>query len=161
MKIGDLSRATGCTVETIRYYERVGLLPPPVRSAGNYRHYAEAALERLTFIRHCRALDMSIDEIRSLLLAGESSNCSNIDTLIDAHLEHVEQRIRELRSLQEQLRALRASCARPGKPDDCGVLRGLAEPLPAGPESSGHLASTHPHTGKKASRTGRREQPPS
>jgi Cd(II)/Pb(II)-responsive transcriptional regulator len=152
MKIGDLSRATGCTVETIRYYERVGLLPPPARSAGNYRHYAEAALERLTFIRHCRALDMSIDEIRALLEAGQNRDCSDVDSLIEAHLQHVDQRIQELQGLREQLRNLRANCAQPGNPDDCGVLRGLTRNSPARSENAGHLAPTHPKPGKKSAR---------
>jgi Cd(II)/Pb(II)-responsive transcriptional regulator len=152
MKIGDLSRATGCAVETIRYYERIGLLPPPARSAGNYRHYAEAALERLVFIRHCRALDMSIDEIRALLEAGQNRDCSDVDTLIEAHLQHVDQRIQELQGLREQLRNLRANCAQPGNPDECGVLQGLTRNSPARSENAGHLAPTHPKPGKKSAR---------
>ena len=68
MKIGELARRTGCQVETIRYYEREGLLPEPARSPGNYRLYGSAHVERLTFIRHCRALDMTLGEIRTLLM---------------------------------------------------------------------------------------------
>ena len=67
MKIGELAKLTDCQVETIRYYEREGLLPEPARSEGNYRLYTQAHVERLTFIRNCRSLDMTLEEIRSLL----------------------------------------------------------------------------------------------
>ena len=72
MKIGELARLAGSNVETIRYYEREGLLPKPGRSEGNYRIYGPMHLERLTFIRHCRGLDMTLDEIRTLLHFKES-----------------------------------------------------------------------------------------
>ncbi len=72
MKIGDLAKATDCAVETIRYYEREKLLPEPARSEGNYRMYTQAHVERLTFIRNCRTLDMTLDEIRSLLQLRDS-----------------------------------------------------------------------------------------
>ena len=67
MKIGELAQAAQCTPETVRYYEKAGLLPPPSRSDGNYRVYGPAHLERLVFVRHCRALDMTHEEIRELL----------------------------------------------------------------------------------------------
>ena len=67
MKIGELAEATGTQIETIRYYEREGLLPEPGRSTGNYRIYDRVHADRLSFIRHCRALDMNLDEIRVLL----------------------------------------------------------------------------------------------
>ena len=67
MKIGELAKLTDCQVETIRYYERERLLPEPARSEGNYRLYTQAHVERLTFIRNCRSLDMTLEEIRSLL----------------------------------------------------------------------------------------------
>ena len=67
LKIGELAKRTGCPVETIRYYEREALLAAPRRSEGNYRLYDDAHAERLQFIRHCRSLDMTLDEIRSLL----------------------------------------------------------------------------------------------
>ncbi|MFX7140454.1 MerR family transcriptional regulator, partial [Acinetobacter baumannii] len=67
MKIGKLAQTAGTTVETIRFYEHEGLLPAPARSSGNYRLYASQHLERLAFIRHCRSLDMTLNEIRSLL----------------------------------------------------------------------------------------------
>lgn len=129
MKIGELSRATGCTVETIRYYERAGLLPAPARSEGNYRRYDRAALDRLAFIRRCRSLDMSLGEIAGLVRAAgqPGDNCSGIDALLETHLEHVAARIRELRTLQRQLLALRAACVGDGSVADCGILNGLTQ----------------------------------
>lgn len=138
MKIGELSRIAGCSVETIRYYEQAGLLPAPPRSDGNYRQYNEAGAERLAFIRRCRSLDMSLDEIRALLAAADADgDCRTADAVIDAHLSHIEARILDLRNLQTQLRELRDACRQPGPVSDCGTLRGLAtEKLPAAPPPS-------------------------
>lgn len=128
MKIGELSAATGCPIETIRYYEKEGLLPGTARSEGNYRIYHTSHRDRLTFIRRCRSLDMSLEEIRQLLLLQEASgeNCAGIDHVIAQHLSHVSERIRELQGLKRQLAELLAQCSAPGKTDDCGVLKGLA-----------------------------------
>lgn len=152
MKIGELSRATGSPVATIRYYERAGLLPPPARSEGNYRRYDATALARLAFIRRCRSLDMSLDEIRTLLALADagSSNCRTADEVIDAHLAHVSERLRELRALQAQLRTIRAACASPGTLAACGVLRELRQESGAdkrGREPATHLAGTHRNPG--------------
>ena len=85
MKIGELSRLTGTNVETIRYYERDGLLPIPARSEGNYRIYGDAHVQRLSFIRRCRSLDMTLDEIRVLQHFKESpqENCADGNRLLD------------------------------------------------------------------------------
>ena len=95
MKIGELASLTDCQVETIRYYEREGLLPPPARSDGNYRVYTQAHAERLTFIRNCRTLDMTLEEIRSLLSLRDSpqDQCESVNALIDEHIQHVKARI--------------------------------------------------------------------
>ncbi len=145
MKIGELALATACEVETIRYYERAGLLPEPARSDGNYRVYADAHLERLRFIRRCRALDMSLDEIRQLLELSQSTDgrCDAVDGLIRAHLEHVEIRMRELRELKKQLRALVDGCAESGALPDCGVLRGLSTAAAIPAAERGHVPRTH------------------
>jgi DNA-binding transcriptional MerR regulator len=84
LKIGDLAKRAGCLVETIRYYERVGLLLGPARSEGNYRLYTNVHVERLQFIRHCRALDMTLEEIRNLLRFRDApdENCSEVDTCL-------------------------------------------------------------------------------
>jgi Cd(II)/Pb(II)-responsive transcriptional regulator len=128
MRIGELARQTGCQVETIRYYEREGLLPKPARSRGNYRRYGEEQLERLRFIRHCRSLAMSLDEIRLLLGFKDApeGECDEVNALLDEHIRHVADRIEELRALQKQLRELRSLCRSVRTAKDCGILKGLA-----------------------------------
>ncbi|MGQ0708288.1 MAG: Cd(II)/Pb(II)-responsive transcriptional regulator [Rhodoferax sp.] len=150
MKIGALALATATPVETIRYYEREGLLPAPARTTSNYRHYEAAHVQRLAFIRHCRGLDMSLQEVRVLLNAMDApfSDCGAVNALLDAHIGHVRQRIGELRALQKQLQDLRARCARAQDPQNCGILAdlqrcaaGVATPAPQ-PETS-HLRGLH------------------
>ncbi len=132
MKIGELAKRTDCPVETIRYYEREGLLPAPARSEGNYRQYDMAHVERLSFIRHCRCLDMTQDEIRTLLALRDSpeADCTAANLLIDEHLHHVEARIAELHNLRRQLQALRAQCTVAGNSEHCGILLELEQPAP-------------------------------
>ena len=129
MKIGDLAQASATGVETIRYYERQGLLPAPARTAGNFRVYDDAHLERLRFIRHCRNLDMTLDEIRTLLRLRDapSQDCGEVNALLDEHIGHVTHRIRELRTLQKDLKALRERCPTPHALADCGILNGLEQ----------------------------------
>lgn len=127
MKIGALSEATGTPVETIRFYEREGLLPPPARADNNYRVYLPAHVERLAFIRQCRTLDMALDEIRALIAVRDSPapDCGQVNALLDAHIDHVAQRIRELRGLERDLKALRARCVAPHALAECGILHEL------------------------------------
>lgn len=129
MKIGELARATRTSIETIRFYERERLLPTPARTVGNYRIYGDQHVERLAFIRHCRSLDMALEEIRVLLRFKESprENCSGVNGLLDEHIEHVAQRIRELRVLERQLKLLREQCTEAQAVSDCGILRELSE----------------------------------
>ena len=109
MQIGELARQTGCAVDTIRYYEKQGLLPPPARSAGNFRDYADSHVERLRLIRHCRTLDMSLEEIRALLAVHDQpqADCSTVNALLDAHLGHVQARLHALQALEQALLSLR------------------------------------------------------
>ncbi|KXS30476.1 MAG: hypothetical protein AWT59_3400, partial [Candidatus Gallionella acididurans] len=95
MRIGELGQATGVDIETIRYYEKAGLLPAPARSRNGYRAYGPAHLERLAFIRHCRALDISLADVKRLLgfVAHPNSDCGDIDRLIDAQLDRVKARL--------------------------------------------------------------------
>ncbi|MBA1194195.1 Cd(II)/Pb(II)-responsive transcriptional regulator [Pseudomonas entomophila] len=125
MKIGELAAATNCAVETIRYYERERLLPAPARSEGNYRVYTQAHVERLTFIRNCRTLDMTLDEIRSLLRLRDSpeDQCASVNALIDEHIEHVQARIDGLMALQTQLTDLRQRCQ--AREAQCSILQRL------------------------------------
>jgi len=144
MKIGELAKLTDCQVETVRYYEREGLLPPPARSDGNYRLYTQAHVERLTFIRNCRSLDMTLEEIRSLLSLRDSpqDQCENVNALIDEHIQHVNARVASLQALQAQLLELRQRCI-DGTLEHCGILQQL--------EASGGVVaveSEHSHVGR-------------
>lgn len=132
MKIGVLSEKTGIPVETIRYYERVQLLPAPARTASNYRVYTPLHLERLRFIRNCRSLDMSHEEIRSLLVYLDSpgENCEPVTALIEEHLEHVDVRLKELAHLRQQLQELQHVCEHDGDTSSCGILKNLLKMQP-------------------------------
>lgn len=129
MKIGEISAAARTPIETIRFYEREGLLPKPPRSEGNFRRYDAQHLERLQFIRHCRSLDMSLDEVRVLLRFKDEpeADCGDVNALLDEHIGHVSTRVKELRQLEKQLRELRARCATHQSADQCGILAGLSE----------------------------------
>lgn len=134
MRIGELAQATQSPVETIRYYERAGLLPRAPRSAGNnYRVYGSEHVERLAFIRHCRTLDMTLDmkldEIRLLLRFKDAPQqpCAEVNALLDANIGHVATRLRELRQLDKQLKSLREQCAGGQDAAHCGILGGLAQ----------------------------------
>lgn len=124
MKIGDLSRATGVDVGTIRYYERAGLLAPPARQSNGYRSYGRAHLEGLSFVRHCRALDMPLGEIRKLLdlTAVPQGDCVEVNQLVDVQIERVRARLKSLKALEKQLTLLRGRCAQPHSVQECGIL---------------------------------------
>lgn len=127
-RIGDLAGLLDVPVETIRYYEREALLPKPARSDGNYRLYAENERTRLEFILHCRALDMTLQEIRTLLRLRDApeQGCAEVNALLDEHIGHVTERMRALRRLHAELKSLRAHCDVPSRSKDCGILHELA-----------------------------------
>ncbi|PYE38609.1 MULTISPECIES: Cd(II)/Pb(II)-responsive transcriptional regulator [Psychrobacter] len=129
IKIGELAKRTGATVETIRYYEKEKLLPEPSRSEGNYRLYRENHIERLQFILHCRTLDMTLDEVRTLLQYWEEPDrdCGDVDTLLDEHIHAVEVRIEELKQLKQHLNVLRQKCVSRAPAKSCGILNALAD----------------------------------
>ena len=147
MRIGELAKAAATPVETIRYYEREGLLPEAPRTAGNYRVYGDDQLERLAFIRHCRSLDMTLDEIRVLLRFRDApgEDCGVVNRLLDEHIGHVEERIRELRVLRQQLHRLREQCPDSTNSGDCGIIGGLeaAAADPGSPLPSNRLGHVH------------------
>lgn len=148
MKIGDLAQAAVCPVETVRYYEREGLLPAPARSSGNYRLYGPQHVERLRFIRHCRSLDMTHDEIRMLLAFrdGPEKRCDEVNALLDEHISHVARRIGELRALERELKELRGECRTVRAVRDCGIMQSLGrDSNQKTPTSKGHgrLDRTH------------------
>lgn len=146
MKIGELAKRVDCPVETIRYWEKEGLLPEPARTEGNYRVYGEAHLERLLFIRNCRTLDMSLDEIRQLLWLRDqpSENCGEVNYLIDDHIRHVVTRIEALQSLEDQLRDLRQRCSEGRDINQCGIIEGLSTTaLPSDTNGASHVHKLH------------------
>lgn len=128
LKIGDLSRATGTKVVTIRYYEKIGLLPLPDRSAGNYRTYDTAALERLRFIRRCRDLGFSLDQVRELLKLSSDVErpCAEVDEITAVHLAEVERKITDLQALAHELRRISVTCSGGGKISNCRILDAIA-----------------------------------
>lgn len=128
LRIGELAARTESPIQTIRYYERMGLLPSPRRSPGNYRLYGEADLGRLLFIRHCRSLDLSLAEIRALLTLRDepAESCGDVNAVLDAHIDEVTQRISELRMLRGHLQALRARCGESRVVKDCRILDALS-----------------------------------
>ncbi len=149
MKIGELAVESSTPIETIRYYERERLLPAPARTQGNFRVYEAQHLERLQFVRYCRGLDMSLDEVRVLLRFKDApgDDCGDVNALLDEHIGHVSTRIRELRALEKQLKVLRERCGVPRSADQCGILSGLAQASqdasPKSSRSKGRLQSVH------------------
>jgi len=127
MRIGELAAATGVEVETIRYYEREALLAPPARQANGYRAYGTSHLERLAFIRHCRALEIPLADIRRLLefAAQPAAECGDIDRLIDEQLLKVQARLKSMRALERQLTELRKRCDAHHAVGECGILHEL------------------------------------
>ncbi len=146
MKIGELARITGTPIETIRYYEREGLLAAPARSEGNFRIYDDIHAERLSFIRHCRSLDMALDEIRLLLRFKDAptENCGDVNMLLDEHIGHVTARIRELHMLEKQLKSLRERCREGRDAAHCGILNELSQTSRQGAvKRGGHVHDVH------------------
>lgn len=127
MRIGDLAQTIGIDVETIRYYEKLGLLPAPVREGNGYRSYRSAHVERLAFIRHCRALDMPLVDIARLLnfLDQPAADCVDVNVLVDEQLARVRARLKSMRALEKQLTRLRERCAAPHATRECGILQEL------------------------------------
>ena len=124
--IGALSKHTGTNIETIRYYERVGLLPAPGRSSGGYRVYSSDHLKRLNFVRRARALGFSIEQVRTLLrLADERQRpCAEVRVVAEAHLKDVRAKIADLRKMERVLQATVAGCAT-GRSAHCPVIEAL------------------------------------
>ena len=143
MKIGKLAEVAQCSVETVRYYEKEGLLPAPARTSGNFRQYGAEHVERLRFIRNCRALDMSHGEIRTLLRLADQpgDDCGSVNTLFDEHIAHVDERLRELAQLKLQLASLRARCQVVNEASHRVNGKTLCRPKPSGAGTKLYLAS--------------------
>ena len=113
MKIGEVSAASGCHIETIRYYERIGLMTPPARTSSGYRQYHEGDVERLCFITRGRALGFSLEEVASLLRLAEETDlpCSDVDRMARIHLADVQRRIADLLRMERELQRTIDSCS--------------------------------------------------
>jgi DNA-binding transcriptional MerR regulator len=128
LTIGSLAKRTGAKVQTIRYYEQIGLMPEPGRTEGGQRRYGDAELDRLSFIRHARDLGFGLDAIRELLDLSDRPErpCADVDAIARRHLDDVERRIRRLETLQVELRRMLAQCDE-GRVFDCRVLQVLRD----------------------------------
>ena len=133
MRIKELAQAVHIPVETIRYYEKAGLMPPAARSGNNYRVYTRSDEERLRFIRNCRVLDMSLDEVRELInfidqarqCDDDVSDCSGVRAVVAEHLGHVRSRLKSLKALEKQLSHLLKVCDHPESMNSCVMVQEL------------------------------------
>lgn len=126
MKIGEAAAMSGCHLETVRYYERIGLLPKPARTGSGYRSYSDDDVRRLRFITRGRELGFSLDEIRSLLQLSSDPglSCSEVDQLARTHLGEIEQRVKELSRMAKELRRTIVTCSKDQR-KDCAILDAL------------------------------------
>ncbi|KKC23949.1 MerR family transcriptional regulator [Sphingomonas sp. SRS2] len=127
LTIGLLAKATGTKVETVRYYERIGLLAQPGRTSGNYRAYGAQALSRLSFIRRSRDLGFSLDQVRDLLDLADHKldDCRSVDALATEHLAEIDRKLADLTKLRRELNGLISSC-NGGTISECRILDALA-----------------------------------
>lgn len=127
MKIGELAKAAGVNVQTVRYYERRSLLSPDSRRESGYRAYAPGALLRLRFIKNAQALGFTLEEIRSLLKlrSGRPASCERVRKQAVRHARDVREKIERLRAMERALTHLIRTCRRRGRTDECPILRSL------------------------------------
>ena len=126
LTIGQLSHKTGVNIETIRYYERVEVMPPPPRSSGGHRLYDQTHLKRLTFVRRSRELGFTLDEIRHLLglVDGGGYTCGEVKALTERHRKIVRKKIADLRRLEKTLAGISAGCVGDAVPE-CPIIDAL------------------------------------
>lgn len=127
MKIGELANATATKVETVRYYEKIRLLPPPARTSANYRAYGSEHLARLSFIRRARNLGFTLEAVRELLMLSDdrSQSCDAVDGIASVHLDDINRKIVDLTALRTELDRVVGSC-RHGTLADCKIIETLA-----------------------------------
>jgi MerR family mercuric resistance operon transcriptional regulator len=127
--IGKLSKMTGCNIETIRYYERIGLLPKPARSASGHRRYDDSDAERLRFVRRCRELGFGLDSIRQLLTLAEGTGdrygCREVREMTLAHVDEIHSKIADLRRMERVLKEIASRCDGDDLPT-CPILEALS-----------------------------------
>lgn len=127
LSIGQLAKLAGVRIDTVRYYERDGLLAPAGRLASGYRRYGQAELKRLRFIRRAKALGFSLDDIRTLLTLSEEQNVAKVKSTAQVKLVDVELRIAELERIRAGLRTLIAACPGHGRAEACPILNALTQ----------------------------------
>jgi len=125
--IGQLAKRSGVPIDTVRHYERIGLLKPAARLASGYRRYGEAEQKRLRFIRRAKALGFTLDETRELLALGAGRDVQKIRKAAAARLGDVERRIEELSRVRDSLRQLIAACPGHGRAESCPILNALSQ----------------------------------
>jgi DNA-binding transcriptional MerR regulator len=142
-RIGEAAKLTGVSAANIRFYEQQGLLQGAARQDNDYRVYGEGDLHRLRFIRVCRSLDMSLAEVRALLdLDGQNPrDCAQARETLDEHLQHVRQRLKELRLLERELKAVRERCD--GNEDHCLIIEALHAKADASERPTKRQLTTH------------------
>jgi Hg(II)-responsive transcriptional regulator len=123
--IGALAKRAGVRIDTVRYYERSGLLAPKARLATGYRRYGEAEVARLRFIRRAQALGFTLSEVRELLALSSRRDVAHVKRVAQEKLADVERRIAELERVQEGLSRLIAACPGHGRALDCPILQAL------------------------------------
>lgn len=126
---GELATRTDCNIETVRYYEQVGLLPPPPRSAGGHRLYGKDLVKRLIFIRKSRELGFTLEEIRELLrlVDGRKYTCAQVETLAHEHVKDIRRKIADLKRLKTVLEAMASQCSG-GTIPECPIIDALFDP---------------------------------
>jgi len=128
LSIGELAKETGVKIVTIRYYEQIGVLPRPARTDANYRAYSPEHAQRLRFIRRCRDLDFSLDQVRDLLRlsAGNAPSCTEVCRIAERHLEVIESKLADLNRLASELRRISASCNGSRPMAECRIMEALS-----------------------------------
>ena len=128
LTIGKLAKETGTKVVTVRYYEQAGLLPAPPRTEGNYRAYDPRHLDRLRFIRRCRGLGFTLDQVRDLLRLSlqEDQPCAEVNRISGEHLAEIERKVADLTRLADELRRINGRCQGGGTVADCRIIEALS-----------------------------------
>jgi MerR family mercuric resistance operon transcriptional regulator len=156
LPIGELSRQSGVNIETIRYYEKIGIMPAPARSPGGYRLYAPDHLKRLSFVRRGRQLGFSLDELRSLLrlVDGHTYTCAQVRALTLEHVAEVRRKISDLRRLERVMADMAAQCTGQRIPK-CPVIDALSDgrALAGGRVSDSQTILTKARSAKRALRS--------
>lgn len=127
MSIGELAKTTGVKIVTIRYYEQIGILPAPARTAGNYRSYSQEHARRLRFVRRCRDLGFSLDQVREFfrLASSNAPSCVEVCRIAERHLKEIKDKLVSLKRLESELRRISSSCSGNRTLAECRIMEAL------------------------------------